>query len=81
MLSVGPGARRVSPSQDVHLRTALPLRFGNVHYRHRTLTWRTIRLGSGSSPTDPSQPGIGGPKRNAWPRSRRFFKTRHSGLR
>ena len=34
MLSAGPGARRLSPPQDIHIRTELSLRrFGNLHYR------------------------------------------------
>src|ERR1700674_4833851 len=38
MLSVGPYACRISPSQDIHLDNAMRShQFGNVYYRHRTV--------------------------------------------
>jgi hypothetical protein len=43
MLSVGPGAARFSPSQNICLKSTL--RFGNVHYRHRPLDKLTIKTG------------------------------------
>jgi len=41
-LSVGPGARRFSPSQNIHIK-ASPYRFGNVHYRQHPLNELTIK--------------------------------------
>jgi len=37
MLSIGPGAPRFSPSQDIRVILSLP-RVGNVHYRQHTPT-------------------------------------------
>ena len=44
MLSVGPHARRSSPSQDIRVKTRLPRLVGNIHYRQRILSWLRIRL-------------------------------------
>src|ERR1017187_6183604 len=38
MLSVGPGARRFSPSQDIHVKKYVPHQVGNVHYRQHVPT-------------------------------------------
>jgi hypothetical protein len=37
MLSVGPGTPRFSPSQDIHVKSDLSRRLGNVHYRQTLL--------------------------------------------
>ena len=44
MLSVGPGARRFSPSQNIHIKSE-PHLIGNVHYRQHPLNELPIKIG------------------------------------
>jgi CRP/FNR family cyclic AMP-dependent transcriptional regulator len=87
MLSAGPGAPRLSPSQDLHLKTRR--RFGNLHYRQctlnqlimktaRRLTWPLVAQIQGSVP----QKGVPGmkPKRKL-PFDPRVFLSKVNGGR
>ena len=49
MLSVGPGARRFSPSQNIRVKSELPTDSVMYITDSTTLNWRTIRTGGSSS--------------------------------
>src|ERR1039457_6917105 len=56
MLSVGPGARRFSPSQDIHVKKYVPHQVGNVHYRlGAERTFLRVCLGKVKSDALPDQ--------------------------
>jgi hypothetical protein len=65
MLSVGPYAYRLSPSQNVHVTRPAQHPFGNVHYRQHTLTPREAADGiwyGGDGPRDVPRRKSGRPK-------------------